>query len=145
MIFINPCVSPSQRHHRPSSQAAGHQRVAAAFADFCLRQARTAERGFNVQSISGNAIADFVVDDHLHTSVLGIWASGDCNGKGAFTHTAFNDAEIVGANLLDNDPRKVSDRITAYALFIDPPLGRAGLTEAEVRKGGRHALMAGGL
>jgi pyruvate/2-oxoglutarate dehydrogenase complex dihydrolipoamide dehydrogenase (E3) component len=82
-----------------------------------------------------------VVDDHLQTSVQGIWALGDCNGKGAFTHTAFNDAEIVGANLLDNDPRKVSDRITAYALYIDPPLGRAGLTEAEVRKSGRHAMI----
>jgi pyruvate/2-oxoglutarate dehydrogenase complex dihydrolipoamide dehydrogenase (E3) component len=79
--------------------------------------------------------------DHLHTSVPGIFALGDCNGRGAFTHTAFNDAEIVGANLLDNDPRKVSDRITAYALYIDPPLGRAGLTEAEVRKSGRHALI----
>jgi pyruvate/2-oxoglutarate dehydrogenase complex dihydrolipoamide dehydrogenase (E3) component len=81
------------------------------------------------------------VDDQLRTSVPGIWALGDCNGKGAFTHTAFNDAEIVGATLLDNDPRKVSDRITAYALFIDPPLGRAGLTEAEVRKSGRRALV----
>ena len=82
-----------------------------------------------------------VVDDQLHTSVPGIWALGDCNGKGAFTHTAFNDAEIVGANLLDNDPRKVSDRITAYALYIDPPLGRVGLTEEEVRKSGRRALI----
>jgi pyruvate/2-oxoglutarate dehydrogenase complex dihydrolipoamide dehydrogenase (E3) component len=82
-----------------------------------------------------------VVDDQLRTSVPGIWALGDCNGKGAFTHTAFNDSEIVGANLLDNDPRKVSDRITAYALFIDPALGRAGLTEAEVRKSNRRALI----
>ena len=71
----------------------------------------------------------------------GIWALGDCNGKGAFTHTSFNDFEIVAANLLDNDPRRVSDRITAYALYIDPPLGRAGLTEAEVRKRGRPALI----
>ena len=82
-----------------------------------------------------------VVDDQSRTSVPGIWALGDCNGKGAFTQTAFNDAEIVGANLLDHDPRKVSDRITAYALFIDPPLGCAGLTEAEVRKSGRRALI----
>ena len=67
-----------------------------------------------------------VVDDQLRTGVPGIWALGDCNGKGAFTHTAFNDAEIVSANLLDNDPRKVSDRITAYALYIDPPLGPRG-------------------
>jgi pyruvate/2-oxoglutarate dehydrogenase complex dihydrolipoamide dehydrogenase (E3) component len=82
-----------------------------------------------------------VVDDQLRTSVPGIWAVGDCNGKGAFTHTSFNDAEIVAANLLDNDPRRVSDRIPAYALYIDPPLGRAGLTEAEVRKAGRQALV----
>src|SRR5215475_1906865 len=82
------------------------------------------------------------VDDQLRTNVPGIWALGDCNGKGAFTHTSFNDAEIVAANLLDNDPRRVSDRITAYALYIDPPLGRAGMTEAEVRKLGRPALIA---
>ncbi|HEY9447962.1 MAG TPA: FAD-dependent oxidoreductase, partial [Burkholderiales bacterium] len=82
------------------------------------------------------------VDDELRTSVPGIWALGDCNGKGAFTHTAYNDYEIVAANLLDGDHRKVSDRITAYALFIDPPLGRAGLTETQVRKSGREALMA---
>jgi pyruvate/2-oxoglutarate dehydrogenase complex dihydrolipoamide dehydrogenase (E3) component len=67
---------------------------------------------------------------------------GDCNGKGAFTHTAYNDFEIVAANLLDNDPRRVSDRISAYALYIDPPLGRAGMTEAEVRKSGKPALIS---
>lgn len=80
------------------------------------------------------------VDDYLRTSVSGIWALGDCNRKGAFTHTAYNDYEIVAANLLDNDRRKVSDRITTYALFTDPPLGRAGMTEAEVRATGRKAL-----
>jgi pyruvate/2-oxoglutarate dehydrogenase complex dihydrolipoamide dehydrogenase (E3) component len=67
---------------------------------------------------------------------------GDCNGKGGFTHTSYNDFEIVAANLLDNDPRKVSDRITAYALYIDPPLGRAGMTEAQVRESGKRALVA---
>jgi pyruvate/2-oxoglutarate dehydrogenase complex dihydrolipoamide dehydrogenase (E3) component len=81
------------------------------------------------------------VDDQLHTSVPGIWALGDCNGKGGFTHTSYNDFEIVAANLLDRDPRKVSDRITAYALYVDPPLGRAGLTEAEVRRSGKKALL----
>jgi pyruvate/2-oxoglutarate dehydrogenase complex dihydrolipoamide dehydrogenase (E3) component len=81
------------------------------------------------------------VDDELRTSVPGIWALGDCNGKGAFTHTAYNDFEIVAANLLDNDPRKVSDRIEAYALYIDPPLGRAGMTEAAARKAGRRILV----
>jgi pyruvate/2-oxoglutarate dehydrogenase complex dihydrolipoamide dehydrogenase (E3) component len=81
------------------------------------------------------------VDDQLRTNVAGVYALGDCNGRGAFTHTAYNDYEIVAANLLDGDPRRVSDRITAYALYIDPPLGRAGMTEAEVRKSGRKALI----
>ena len=81
------------------------------------------------------------VDDQLRTNVPGIYALGDCNGRGAFTHTAYNDYEIVAANLLDGDQRRVSDRITAYALYIDPPLGRAGMTEAEVRKSGRKALI----
>ena len=82
------------------------------------------------------------VDDQLQTNVPGIYALGDCNGRGAFTHTSYNDYEIVAANLLDGDPRRVSDRITAYALYIDPPLGRAGMTEVEVRKSGRKALLA---
>jgi len=81
------------------------------------------------------------VDDQLRTTVPGIYALGDCNGRGAFTHTAYNDYEIVAANLLDNEQRRVSDRITAYALYIDPPLGRAGMTETEVRKSGRKALI----
>jgi len=82
-----------------------------------------------------------VVDDQLRTNVPGIWAMGDCNGKGAFTHTAYNDFEIVAANLLDNDPRKVSDRIACYGLFVDPPLGRVGMTEAEARATGRPLLV----
>jgi pyruvate/2-oxoglutarate dehydrogenase complex dihydrolipoamide dehydrogenase (E3) component len=82
------------------------------------------------------------VDDQLQTNVPGIYALGDCNGRGAFTHTSYNDYEIVTANLLDGDPRRVSDRITAYALYIDPPLGRAGMTEVEVRKSGRKGLLA---
>ncbi|MGG5823624.1 FAD-containing oxidoreductase [Falsiroseomonas sp. HW251] len=82
------------------------------------------------------------VDDQLRTSAEGIWALGDVNGKGAFTHTSYNDYEIVAANLLDKGARRVSDRITAYALFTDPPLGRVGMTEAEVRAGGRPALKA---
>jgi pyruvate/2-oxoglutarate dehydrogenase complex dihydrolipoamide dehydrogenase (E3) component len=81
------------------------------------------------------------VDDQLRTNVPGIWAIGDVNGRGAFTHTSYNDYEIVAANLFDNDPRRVSDRITAYALYIDPPLGRAGMTEREVRASGRKALV----
>ena len=82
-----------------------------------------------------------VVDDQLRTNVEHIWAMGDCNGRGAFTHTSYNDFEIVAANLLDDDPRRVSDRVTTYALYIDPPLGRAGMTVDEVRKSGRKALV----
>lgn len=82
-----------------------------------------------------------VVDDELRTTAEHIWAMGDCNGKGAFTHTSYNDFEIVAANLLDDDPRRVSDRVTTYALYIDPPLGRAGLTVDQVRKSGRKALV----
>ena len=80
--------------------------------------------------------------DQLRTNVPGIWALGDCNGRGAFTHTAYNDYEIVAANLLDGDARRVTDRIPAYALFVDPPLGRAGMTEREVRDKGIDALIA---
>jgi pyruvate/2-oxoglutarate dehydrogenase complex dihydrolipoamide dehydrogenase (E3) component len=82
------------------------------------------------------------VDDELRTNVPGIWALGDCNGRGAFTHTSYNDFEIVADNLLAGDRRRVSDRITTYALFIDPPLGRCGMTETEVRKSGKPALVA---
>jgi len=82
------------------------------------------------------------VDDQLRTSVPGIWALGDVNGRGAFTHTSYNDHEIVAANLLDDDPRRVSDRIPCYALFTDPPLGRVGMTESEVRATGKPALVA---
>jgi len=81
------------------------------------------------------------VDDQLRTSVPGIWALGDCNGRGAFTHTAYNDYEIVAANLLDGETRRVTDRIDAYALYVDPPLGRAGMTEAAAAKSGRRILV----
>jgi pyruvate/2-oxoglutarate dehydrogenase complex dihydrolipoamide dehydrogenase (E3) component len=80
------------------------------------------------------------VDDQCRTTQEGVWALGDCNGRGAFTHTSYNDFEIVAANLFDNDPRRISDRLQAYALFIDPPLGRAGMTEAEAKKSGRRVL-----
>src|SRR5258706_3721931 len=82
------------------------------------------------------------VDDECRTTQEGVWALGDCNGRGAFTHTSYNDYEIVAANLFDNDRRRISDRIQTYALFIDPPLGRAGMNEAEARKSGRKLLAA---
>ncbi|MFQ5539716.1 MAG: FAD-dependent oxidoreductase, partial [Candidatus Binatia bacterium] len=81
------------------------------------------------------------VDDQLRTNVPGVYALGDSNGKGAFTHTSYNDYEIVADNLLRNDSRRVSDRILAYNLYIDPPLGHVGMTEVEVRKSGRKALI----
>jgi pyruvate/2-oxoglutarate dehydrogenase complex dihydrolipoamide dehydrogenase (E3) component len=88
-----------------------------------------------------NARGYIDVDDELRTSAPGIWALGDVNGRGAFTHTAYNDYEIVAANLLEGDRRRVSDRITVYALFTDPPLARVGMTEREVRATGRPALV----
>jgi pyruvate/2-oxoglutarate dehydrogenase complex dihydrolipoamide dehydrogenase (E3) component len=105
------------------------------------RRPNTDDLGLDKAGVETDEHGYIVVDDQLRTGVPGIWAVGDCNGKGGFTHTSWNDAEIVAANLLDNDPRRVSDRITAYALYIDPPLGRAGLTEAQVRKSGRKALI----
>ena len=105
------------------------------------RRPNTDDLGLEKVGVEMDKHGYIVIDDQLRTSVPGIWALGDCNGKGAFTHTSYNDFEIVAANLLDNDPRRVSDRYTAYAVYIDPPLGRAGMTEAEVRKSGRSALM----
>jgi pyruvate/2-oxoglutarate dehydrogenase complex dihydrolipoamide dehydrogenase (E3) component len=106
------------------------------------RRPNTDDLGLDKAGISTNARGYIEVDDQLRTNVPGIWAMGDCNGRGAFTHTSWNDFEIVAANLLDNDRRRVSDRITAYALYTDPPLGRAGMTEAEVRKMGKPALIS---
>ena len=106
------------------------------------RRPNTDDLGLDVAGVETDARGYVVVDDQLKTSVDHIWAMGDCNGKGAFTHTSWNDYEIVAANLLDDDPRRVSDRVTTYALYIDPPLGRAGLTVDEVRRSGRKALVA---
>ena len=106
------------------------------------RRPNTDDLGLDKAGIATDPRGYIEVDDQLRANVPGIWALGDCNGRGAFTHTSWNDFEIVAANLLDNDPRRVSDRITAYALYTDPPLGRAGMTETEVRKSGHPALIA---
>jgi pyruvate/2-oxoglutarate dehydrogenase complex dihydrolipoamide dehydrogenase (E3) component len=106
------------------------------------RRPNTDDLGLEKAGVEMDARGYIRVDDQLRTSAPGIWAVGDCNGRGAFTHTAYNDFEIVAANLLDGDPRRVTDRITAYALYVDPPLGRAGMTEAEARKGG-HKILVG--
>ncbi len=105
------------------------------------RRPNTDDLGLDRAGVGRDERGYIVVDDELRTSVPGIWALGDCNGKGAFTHTSWNDYEIVAANLFDGDSRRVSDRIPAYALYTDPPLGRAGMTEADVRKSGRPALV----
>ncbi len=110
------------------------------------RQPNTDAMGLDAAGIATDARGYITVDDQLRSSAEGVWAVGDCNGRGAFTHTAWNDHEIVVANLFgtDNqaDPRRVTDRLPCYALFIDPALGRVGQTEREVRASGRRALMA---
>ncbi len=106
------------------------------------RVPNTGDLGLDRAGVKVDARGYITVDDELRTSVPGIWAIGDCNGRGAFTHTSYNDFEIVADNLLNGDRRGVRDRITAYGLFIDPPLGRAGMTDAEIRKSGRRALVA---
>lgn len=104
------------------------------------RRPNTDDLGLARAGIATDARGFIKVDDQLRTNVDGIWALGDVNGRGAFTHTSYNDHEIVVANLLENDPRRVSDRIPAYALFTDPPLGRVGMTETEARASGRRVL-----
>jgi len=106
------------------------------------RVPNTDDLGLEHAGVATDERGYIVVDDQLRTNVPGIFALGDCNGRGAFTHTAYNDYEIVAANLLDNDPRRVSDRILCYAMYLDPPLGRIGMTEAQVRATGKPALMA---
>jgi pyruvate/2-oxoglutarate dehydrogenase complex dihydrolipoamide dehydrogenase (E3) component len=100
----------------------------------------TNDLGLDQAGVATDEHGYITVDDQLQTNVPGIWALGDCNGRGAFTHTAYNDYEIVADNLLKADHRRVSDRIQAYALYTDPPLGRCGMTDAEIRKSGRAAL-----
>ena len=106
------------------------------------RRPNTDDLGLDKAGVATDARGFITVDDRLRTNVPGIFALGDCNGRGAFTHTAYNDFEIVAANLLDGEQRGVGDRITAYALYTDPPLGRCGMTETEVRQSGRRALIA---
>ncbi|MGD0731926.1 MAG: FAD-containing oxidoreductase [Terracidiphilus sp.] len=106
------------------------------------RTPNTSDLGLDRAGVVTDHRGYIVVDDQLQTNVPGIWALGDCNGRGAFTHTSYNDYEIVADNLFNADHRRVSDRIQAYALYIDPPLGRCGMTDADVRKSGRTALAA---
>jgi pyruvate/2-oxoglutarate dehydrogenase complex dihydrolipoamide dehydrogenase (E3) component len=105
------------------------------------RVPNTDDLGLDKAGVDSSQFGFINVDEHLCTNVSGVWAIGDVNGRGAFTHTSYNDYEIVAANLFDDDPRKVADRILCYGLFIDPPLGRIGMTENEVRASGRRALV----
>ena len=105
------------------------------------RRPNTDDLGLDAAGIAVDKRGYIEVDDTLQTTAPGVWALGDCNGKGAFTHTAYNDFEIVAGNLLDGETRRVSDRITAYALFIDPPLGRVGMSETDARAAGRQLLI----
>ena len=105
------------------------------------RRPNTDDLGLDIAGIAVDDRGFIKVDDELRTSVPGVWALGDCNGRGAFTHTSYNDFEIVAANILKHERRRVSDRIPAYALYTDPPLGRVGMTEAEVRRTGRAAMV----
>jgi pyruvate/2-oxoglutarate dehydrogenase complex dihydrolipoamide dehydrogenase (E3) component len=105
------------------------------------RTPNTHDLGLDAAGITTGERGHIVVDDTLATNVPGVWALGEVNGRGAFTHTSYNDYEIVAANLFDDDRRRVSDRIACYGLFVDPPLGRAGMTEAEARASGRRVLV----
>ena len=106
------------------------------------RTPNTGDLGLDRAGVATDARGFIVVDDELRTNVPGIWALGDCNGRGAFTHTSYNDHEIVAANLLDGERRALRARVPGYALYIDPPLGRAGMTEAEARRAGKRVLVA---
>ncbi|RFB82087.1 mercuric reductase [Rhizobium leguminosarum bv. trifolii] len=106
------------------------------------RKPNTDDLGLDAAGVATDKRGFITVDDRLATNVEGIWALGDCNGHGAFTHTSYNDFEIAAANLLDGDDRKVSSRIPAYALYIDPPLGRVGMTEKQARESGRRIMVS---
>ena len=106
------------------------------------RRPNTEDLGLDRAGVIVDGRGYIVVDESLATSVHGIWALGDCNGRGAFTHTAYNDYEIVAANLLDGEARRVSERLPGYALYVDPPLGRVGMTETQAVSTGRKLLVA---
>jgi pyruvate/2-oxoglutarate dehydrogenase complex dihydrolipoamide dehydrogenase (E3) component len=97
------------------------------------RVPNTDDLGLDLAGIKTDQRGYIEVDEALRTSNPNVWALGDCNGKGAFTHTSYNDYEIVADNLLSNAGRKHTDRLPAYALYTDPPLGRVGLSEKEIR------------
>jgi pyruvate/2-oxoglutarate dehydrogenase complex dihydrolipoamide dehydrogenase (E3) component len=106
------------------------------------RRPNTDDLGLEAAGVAIDRRGYITVDDQCRTNVAGIWALGECNGRGAFTHTAYHDYEVVSANLLDGDPRRISERIPCYALYTDPPVGRVGMTTQEARESGRRVLVA---
>jgi pyruvate/2-oxoglutarate dehydrogenase complex dihydrolipoamide dehydrogenase (E3) component len=139
------CIAFSRQGDRIAARvdcAEGSPKVAGTHVLLAVgRRPNTDDLGLDKAGVATDSRGYITVDDELRTNVPNIWALGDCNGRGAFTHTSYNDSEIVIANLLDHDRRRLSDRILAYALYIDPPLGRAGMTQAEVRDSKRPALV----
>ena len=134
-------AADGQIHVTLNSNGAAHDLHGSHLLAAVGRKPNTEDLGLQSAGIKTDPRGFISTDEQLRTSVEGVWALGDVNGRGAFTHTSYNDFEIVAANLFDNDPRRTGDRIPAYALFIDPPLGRVGLTETEVRASGRPALV----
>lgn len=121
----------------------GAPRIAGSHVLFAAgRRPNTDDLGLETAGITSDARGFIVVDDRCRTNVSGVWALGECNGRGAFTHTSYNDYEVVAANLLDHDPRKITDRIPCYALYTDPPVGRVGMSLGEARATGRRLLVA---
>jgi pyruvate/2-oxoglutarate dehydrogenase complex dihydrolipoamide dehydrogenase (E3) component len=139
------CIRLEQRDRGPAVQmdcdGEGREVVGSHILLAMGRTPNTDDLGLETIGITPDKHGFIAVNGQLQTAALGVWAMGDCNGRGAFTHTSYNDFEIVAANLLDNDPRKMSDRIPVHALYIDPPLGQVGMTEREVRERGKPALM----
>jgi pyruvate/2-oxoglutarate dehydrogenase complex dihydrolipoamide dehydrogenase (E3) component len=139
------CIALSGAAGAISVKAAGDRSCEQAVGSHLLlavgRQPNTDDLGLDKAGVAVDERGNIKVDDFCRTNVSNIWALGDCNGRGAFTHTAYNDFEIVAANLLDGDNRRISDRILAYSLFTDPPMARIGMTETEARKSGRDVLV----
>jgi len=139
------CIGFAQRNDQVSVTAScepGTEEIVGSHVLLAVgRRPNTDDLGLEAAGVETDARGYIVVDDELRSNVLGIWDIGGANGRGAFTHTSYNDFEIVAANMFDNDPSRVSDRITTYGLFIDPPLGWIGMTEDQVRKSSRKALV----
>ncbi|WMJ70623.1 FAD-containing oxidoreductase [Stenotrophomonas sp. 24(2023)] len=125
------------------TDAAGEHTVSGSHVLLAIgRRPNTDDLGLEAAGIACDARGYITVDNALQTSVPGVWALGDCNGRGAFTHTAYNDFEIVAANLLDGEARGLDQRVPGYALFIDPPLARVGMSDAEAARSGRRLLVS---